>query len=126
MPAFRRISPTTRGILRSQVIAPKFFDSFDLCGGESIGKKECLVTLRACRSAAGATLKQVLAELAEQPALPPGLHTHEPIPSEACARPTLRPGFHPIFRIEGAADHLDPEDWIPAACESGYRWPSCS
>ena len=29
-----------------------------------------------------------------------------------------RLGFHPIFRIEGAADRLDPEDWIPA-CESG-------
>jgi len=28
-------------------------------------------------------------------------------------------GFHPIFRIEGAADHLDPEDWIPVACGSG-------
>src|SRR5436309_10931862 len=28
-------------------------------------------------------------------------------------------GFHPIFRIEGAADHLDPEDWISVACECG-------
>ena len=28
-------------------------------------------------------------------------------------------GFHPIFRIEGTADRLDPEDWIPVACESG-------
>ena len=28
-------------------------------------------------------------------------------------------GFYPIFRIEGAADHLDPEDWIPVACGSG-------
>ncbi len=24
--------------------------------------------------------------------------------------------FRPIFRIEGAADNLDPEDWIPVTC----------
>ena len=28
----------------------------------------------------------------------------------------LPQGFHPIFRIEGAADNLDPEDWISATC----------
>jgi len=33
------------------------------------------------------------------------------------ARPP--PVLRPIFRIEGAADHLDPEDWIPVACENG-------
>src|SRR5213592_3243742 len=31
-------------------------------------------------------------------------------------------GFHPIFRIEGLADRLDPEDWIPATCGSGMPW----
>ena len=30
-------------------------------------------------------------------------------------------GFHPIFRIEGAADHLDPEDWIPGPSLSKWR-----
>src|SRR6266704_5745392 len=31
-------------------------------------------------------------------------------------------GFHPIFRIEGPADRLDPEDWIAATCGSGMPW----
>jgi len=30
-------------------------------------------------------------------------------------------GFYPIFRIEGAADHLDPEDWIPEPSLSKWR-----
>src|SRR6266487_7134282 len=30
-------------------------------------------------------------------------------------------GFYPIFRIEGAADHLDPEDWIPGPSLSKWR-----
>src|SRR5437667_9493773 len=30
-------------------------------------------------------------------------------------------GFYPIFRIEGAADHLDPEDWIPGTSLSKWR-----
>src|SRR5438128_11780160 len=30
-------------------------------------------------------------------------------------------GFYPIFRIEGAADHLDPEDWIPEPNLSKWR-----
>src|SRR5439155_20149985 len=30
-------------------------------------------------------------------------------------------GFYPIFRIEGAADHLDPEDWIPGPTLSKWR-----
>ena len=29
--------------------------------------------------------------------------------------------FYPIFRIEGAADHLDPEDWIPEPSLSKWR-----
>src|SRR5438876_5836084 len=32
-------------------------------------------------------------------------------------------GFYPIFRIEGAADHLDPEDWIPEPSLSKWRSP---
>ncbi len=36
------------------------------------------------------------------------------IPWQARARPV----FRPIFRIEGAADHLDPEKCIPATCAS--------
>ena len=41
--------------------------------------------------------------------------------SRAGARPptTSSAVFRPIFRIEGAADHLDPEDWIPVTCGSG-------
>src|SRR5437867_12455795 len=30
-------------------------------------------------------------------------------------------GFYPIFRIECAADHLDPEDWIPGPSLSKWR-----
>src|SRR6266571_7834038 len=30
-------------------------------------------------------------------------------------------GFYPIFRIEGAADHLDPEDWISEPSLSKWR-----
>src|SRR5437867_4128413 len=32
-------------------------------------------------------------------------------------------GFYPIFRIEGAADHLDPEDWISEPSLSKWRSP---
>src|SRR5438034_7323277 len=40
--------------------------------------------------------------------------------SRAGARPpTSSAVFRPIFRIEGDADHFDPEDWIPVTCGSG-------